>query len=233
MSDPFAAKNPTKKDPPSTSSSGKPDEAASNADAKVAAATTTNETLNEDDTPVGEPPFKKFKIPRERRSGKIAELEIKEVFDSSKPRKYSKHDQKWEDMYKELVKYKEEHNSMLVPQCYKPNRKLGRWVHYQRVEYWTYQQTKNAKINPYRITKLNDVGFIWDPQNYTWNQHYEKLVEFVSKHGNCRVPKGYKEDPELANWVRFWSLFCYCYILTHFIFRSATSVWNFNKRTSA
>ena len=115
---------------------------------------------------------------------------------------------------------------MLVPQCYKPNRKLGRWVHYQRVEYWTYQQTKNAKINPYRIDKLNKVGFIWDPQNYTWNKHYEKLVEFVKKNGNCRVPKGYKEDPELANWVRlfivlicvclwFWFLisFTYCYCI--------------------
>jgi len=31
---------------------------------------------------------------------------------------------------------------------------------------------------------------------------YDKLCQFVRKHGHAKVPKGYLEDIELANWVR-------------------------------
>jgi hypothetical protein len=35
-----------------------------------------------------------------------------------------------------------------------------------------------------------------------WNKHYEKLVEFERKHGNCLVPTStYQEDASLGKWV--------------------------------
>jgi uncharacterized protein YbgA (DUF1722 family) len=34
-----------------------------------------------------------------------------------------------------------------------------------------------------------------------WHLHYEKLVEFKQKNGNCLVPKRYQEDVSLGNWV--------------------------------
>ena len=63
-----------------------------------------------------------------------------QVIQEMMQRVLSKHDEKWNHMFQKLVAYKEAHNSTLVPQCYDSEPRLGRWVHYQRVEYWIAQQ---------------------------------------------------------------------------------------------
>lgn len=70
------------------------------------------------------------------------------------------------------------------------------------VEYWVFQQKGKAKITPERIQILENMGFEWDPQKVQWKSMYEKLHDFVRMHGHAKVPKGYTENPELANWVR-------------------------------
>lgn len=35
-----------------------------------------------------------------------------------------------------------------------------------------------------------------------WNQRYQDLVQFRSKHGNCLVPLEFPENPALAHWVK-------------------------------
>jgi len=101
-----------------------------------------------------------------------------------------------------------------VPQCYDKDPRLGRWVHYQRVEYWIYQQTgkfygksnevdyrkhnkqlmlvvapANGKITPDRIRRLEAIGFEWDPQRAQWNIMLKKLTAFKDETGHCKVPK--------------------------------------------
>jgi selenocysteine-specific translation elongation factor len=71
----------------------------------------------------------------------------------------SKHDEKWNKMLEALAEYKKEHNSTMVPQCYDQDQRLGRWVHYQRVEYWIYQTSGKGKINADRIARLEALGF--------------------------------------------------------------------------
>ena len=70
------------------------------------------------------------------------------------------------------------------------------------MEYWIFQQKGKAKINADRIRLLDAIGFEWDPQRVQWQAMYDKLALFVRKHGHAKVPKGYSEDKELANWVR-------------------------------
>lgn len=70
-----------------------------------------------------------------------------------------------------------QYGSTRVPQCY-IDSKLGRWVHYQRVEYWIYQQSGNGKITPERMDRLQSIGFEWDPQQARWTQMFEKLLQF-------------------------------------------------------
>lgn len=70
------------------------------------------------------------------------------------------------------------------------------------VEYWIFQQKGKAKINKDRIQRLESIGFAWDPQKVQWEAMYKRLTDFVREHGHAKVPKGYQEDPELANWVR-------------------------------
>jgi len=72
----------------------------------------------------------------------------------------------------------------------------------QVVEYWVFKQKGKAKINAERIKLLDSIGFEWDPQKVQWRAMYKKLCQFVRKHGHAKVPKGYLEDTELANWVR-------------------------------
>jgi hypothetical protein len=83
---------------------------------------------------------------------------------SSGTRVLSKHDQKWLDMLAKLVEYIKQNGNTAVPQCYHDDPQLGRWVHYQRVEYWIYQQTGSGKITDARINRLNSIGFEWNPQ---------------------------------------------------------------------
>ena len=54
-------------------------------------------------------------------------------------------------MFVKLEQFRNQHNTTLVPQCYDQDPRLGRWVHYQRVEYWIYQQSgtlRNITSNP-------------------------------------------------------------------------------------
>jgi hypothetical protein len=89
----------------------------------------------------------------------------------------SKHDEKWNAVFQKLVEYKLKHGHTMVPQCYKEDQKLGRWVHYQRVEYWLFMATPEGrgKITPYRIARLNSIGFEWDPQKAQWDMMFERL----------------------------------------------------------
>ncbi|KAL3917445.1 MAG: hypothetical protein SGILL_004710 [Bacillariaceae sp.] len=114
----------------------------------------------------------------------------------------TKHDEKWSERYDQLLEYKAKHGNTMVPQCYHEDPRLGRWVHYQRVEYWLYQNSNSAKITKERIARLDTIGFAWDPQKAQWDAMYEKLKTFTKEAGHCRVPKGYVKDPNLANWVR-------------------------------
>lgn len=114
----------------------------------------------------------------------------------------SKHDEKWNNMFNRLLEFKKANNHTLVPQCYHDDPRLGRWVHYQRVEYWIYQEAGNGKITPERIGRLESIGFEWDPQKAQWNLMFDRLVKFKEENGHCKVPKGYPKDTELANWVR-------------------------------
>lgn len=49
---------------------------------------------------------------------------------------------------------------------------------------------------------MEKLGFEWDPQKAQWEHLFAKLQAFQRDKGHCRVPKGYREDPNLANWVR-------------------------------
>ncbi|GFH61788.1 hypothetical protein CTEN210_18264 [Chaetoceros tenuissimus] len=52
---------------------------------------------------------------------------------------------------------------------------------------------------------LNDIGFNWTapPKDYIvlWNEKFEQLKLYKSKHGDCNVPKIYEENQSLGRWV--------------------------------
>jgi hypothetical protein len=49
--------------------------------------------------------------------------------------------------------------------------------------------TGNGKITPDRISRLEAIGFEWDPQRAQWNLMFDKLKQFKEEVGHCKVPK--------------------------------------------
>ena len=92
----------------------------------------------------------------------------------------------WEESYDLLCNYKDINGHCNIPQSTKP---LGTWTNTQRVEYAKYIKGTTSSITAKRKKLLDDVGFIWDVQGYTWNTRYNELCEFRKINGHCVVPR--------------------------------------------
>jgi len=60
-------------------------------------------------------------------------------------------------------------------------------------------------ITPFRIKALDEIGFDWGREGCSdlvdWEVRYEELRQFHEENGHCRVPRAYKENQQLGNWV--------------------------------
>lgn len=109
---------------------------------------------------------------------------------------------KWEAKYNALVHYKETYGHTLVENRHPA---LGNWVSTQRRYYRAMKLGEKTPLSQGRITKLDDIGFIWDlsqdPRVATWNDRFEQLEDYKVEHGNCLVPFRYNKNAQLATWV--------------------------------
>ena len=112
----------------------------------------------------------------------------------SKPRQTYSTRIPWEERLKQLGEYKTIHGNCRVPQRYKENPSLGHWVNKQRTSF------KSGKLSDERISDLDAIGFDWD-LSANWIEWLQQLEAYKAIHGHCRVPRTYKENPSLANWV--------------------------------
>ena len=101
----------------------------------------------------------------------------------------------WEEMFMELKKYKEKYGDTLVPYIYARNPQLGIWVGTQRVQY------KRNQISDERINRLNEIGFVWDPNEAAWEEMFVELKKYKQKYGDTLVPQDYEDNPQLGSWV--------------------------------
>ncbi|KAL9189794.1 hypothetical protein ACHAXT_009469 [Thalassiosira profunda] len=105
---------------------------------------------------------------------------------------------KWAKRYDQLQEYKKEHGHCNVPRKYEKNPQLGEWVHTQR------NFRKKGKLSGDRIQRLNGLGFQWrlpnvgNRQDELWNERYELLKAYKTKHGHCNVPQRYAKVPQLG-----------------------------------
>jgi len=100
----------------------------------------------------------------------------------------------WEEMFSALVDFKKTHGHCKVPKTY-GDSKLYSWVSIQR-QHW-----KKKKLTDDRIQRLDEIGFIWDPQESVWEEMFSALVDFKKTHGHCDVPLNWPENPKLGHWV--------------------------------
>jgi hypothetical protein len=122
-------------------------------------------------------------------------------------------DKKWHQHYVNLVEFKRKNGDCRVPRGYDEDKSLRQWVNRQR----RFQCDNNMHQD--RKDLLDDLEFAWMSVDSTdvgnadghvavrpsddkkWHQHYERLVEFQRKNGDCIVPQRYEQDKFLGRWV--------------------------------
>merc|ERR1712146_325551 len=74
----------------------------------------------------------------------------------------------WDEMFQNLIAYKNQYNTVNVPRKYNQDRQLGTWVSSQRTAY------KNGKLSEERTERLDSIGNPirvngWKPTNVWWH----------------------------------------------------------------
>jgi len=67
----------------------------------------------------------------------------------------------WSSKYEEILSYKEKNGDTRVPQHYKVNKALGKWVAKQREQFKLHKKGRHSFLTPDRLEKLNSIGFVW------------------------------------------------------------------------
>lgn len=102
----------------------------------------------------------------------------------------------WDHWFGMLQKFhKREGHSRVAELFVVKGEKLGVWVSVQRL--------RKHQLTQDRITRLNSLGFSWDPHTEQWEKGYALLKEFHAREGHCRVMGSLIVDGlNLTQWVR-------------------------------
>lgn len=106
--------------------------------------------------------------------------------------------EQWDIAFNELVKFKNQYQSTLVPHRYQLDDgfKLGQWVGVQR--------RQKSQLSSERVAKLNSIeGWIWSVLDERWELGFFELTAYTLKNENCIVPYDYIADSgfRLGSWV--------------------------------
>ena len=93
--------------------------------------------------------------------------------------------------FEETLQYKEQHGTAIAPLIYKSpdGFNLGTWQDRQRNKF------RKGKLEQDKIKKLEDIGFVWDIQEGSFNQGFAETLRYKNQHGIANTPARY-ETPE-------------------------------------
>ena len=104
-------------------------------------------------------------------------------------------DAAWEESFEQLKIYHQQYGHCNVPKNWADNRQLATWVQTQR------QARKKNRLRKEQIQRLEDLGFVWEPNDEAWEELIEQLKEYRQQYGHCRVPQQWTENSQLSRWV--------------------------------
>ena len=101
----------------------------------------------------------------------------------------------WEEGFAALTAFKARDGHCRVPALHiEGTFALGSWVRSQR------RTTESLPTE--RKRRLEAVGFVWDPFEVAWKDHFAALTAFKGREGHCRVPPAHIEGTlNLGQWV--------------------------------
>jgi hypothetical protein len=108
----------------------------------------------------------------------------------------------WEEKLERLAAYKQEHGDCSVPRGWAEDPPLGRWVGHQRTNKKALDRGDPSQgMTAARAAKLEALGFAYDTPDAAWEEKLARLAAYKQEHGDCSVPRGWAEDPQLGRWV--------------------------------
>ena len=118
----------------------------------------------------------------------------------------------WYEKYRKLVQFKRINGHCLVPNNWNLNSPLALWVKRQRYQYKLKNEGQHSTLTEEREAALEALGFVWDSHGAVWEERLNELRAFKNVRGHCCVPANFKENHQLAIWVkcqrRQYKLFC-------------------------
>ena len=84
-----------------------------------------------------------------------------------------------------MLEYKALHGDCRVPQHYKPNKSLGKWVAKQREQFKLKLKNQHSFLTPFREEKLNQAGFSWHIRNSLDSEVQTVMDELISNNRNA------------------------------------------------
>ena len=107
-------------------------------------------------------------------------------------------DRKWAARLERLKHFKEQHGHCEVGLVAEADDDLRSWVNTQRLT------QARGELAIERKAQLDALGFSWtgETTDRKWDEMYERLRNYHTQHGDADVPDRWKDDLNLAAWVR-------------------------------
>jgi len=111
----------------------------------------------------------------------------------------------WYTKLEQLKAYKKQNHNCDVPQAYKPNPSLGKWVSKQRDAYRDFKNDKKSCLTQEKMKILESISFRFyvgkGRAQRQWDNFFDSLVLFKQKFGHTNIPLSYSADPQLGRWA--------------------------------
>ncbi|MBF0215079.1 MAG: helicase associated domain-containing protein [Magnetococcales bacterium] len=101
----------------------------------------------------------------------------------------------WDQAFKRLERFIARYGHAKVPDPCPEDPALGEWTIRQR------QLNKKGKLPPERITRLDAIRFVWDPEETAWEEAFQQFLRFKRVRGDAKIPIHCPEDPLLGKWA--------------------------------
>ena len=117
-------------------------------------------------------------------------------------------DVSWKKRIQQVISYKDDVGHLNIDHQYKHCDNLGGWAVNMSTKYqnWKDGEVMHPEMEA-QFDELKALGFNFDisscyEKTRSWDDHYEKLVEYKAQNGNARVPLKWKADLRLGKWVQ-------------------------------
>ena len=97
------------------------------------------------------------------------------------------HAEEWEKGFEALQAFRKREGHCRASRSHIENNfKLGKWLNTQR--------SYKSRLSPEQISRLDSIGFSWDPRTEQWEESFAALKKFHKSEGHARVPQRLNVD---------------------------------------